>query len=95
MIQSGDRYLPERQCIGCGKRAPKDTLIRISVREDGLAAADPESRIQHRGAYICRDAACIEKAVRRKAFNRLPGMKSGHEGVEKLKEQLLELIGNE
>ena len=92
MILSQDRYLPERQCIGCGKRAPKDSMIRICIGEDGLPAADPAYRMQRRGAYLCRNAECLEKAVRRKAFSRLPGAAAKHRDPEELKGQLLELI---
>jgi len=53
--------------VGCGRRAPKDELVRFTAVEavlsEGTAAGG-------RGAYTCRDAACFAQAVGRGAFSR-------------------------
>lgn len=38
---------------------------------DGVIRADDGVRSDGRGFYLCRDADCIEGAVKRKAFNRV------------------------
>lgn len=49
-----------RRVALAGPRAP-DAAPRVQ--------ADPEQRLQGRGAYVC-DAACASEAVRRRAFHR-------------------------
>lgn len=95
MILSGGQYVPERQCTGCGKRGPKDSMIRICIRKDGLAAVDPDGKMQSRGIYVCRNAECIDRAIRRKAFARLPGATARRQEPDELKRQLLEQIADE
>jgi predicted RNA-binding protein YlxR (DUF448 family) len=58
---------PIRSCIGCGRKAPQNELMRF-VAKDGVLVAGP--REPGRGAYTCRRLACFERAVARRAFNR-------------------------
>jgi predicted RNA-binding protein YlxR (DUF448 family) len=44
-------------------------LVRFAA-EDGRLVADPARRLPGRGAYICRSAACFERARARRAFAR-------------------------
>jgi predicted RNA-binding protein YlxR (DUF448 family) len=59
---------PERTCIGCGRKAGQADLVRLALVE-GRVAVDRVRR-GGRGAWIHPDEACLEKAVRRKAFGR-------------------------
>lgn len=38
-------------------------------------AADPTGKANGRGAYVCADADCIDKAVKQKRFERSLGVK--------------------
>ena len=58
---------PVRTCAGCGRKAPKQELIRFVAR-DGALAADP--RGDGRGVYTCRRLSCFERARERRAFAR-------------------------
>lgn len=60
--------LPERTCAGCGRRAPQRELVRFAAREGRLVAGRTEPG---RGAYTCRRLACFERALHRRAFNRV------------------------
>jgi uncharacterized protein len=53
--------------VGCGRKAPKDELLRF-VAPDGVLALGPAE--PGRGAYTCRRLACFERAASKKAFNR-------------------------
>lgn len=64
------KKIPMRTCIGCGTIRPKKELIRIVLSEDGTVHTDRTGRAGGRGAYLCDDPACAEKAVKRKALNR-------------------------
>ena len=66
MAARGSRE-PERTCIGCRRTRPRAELIRLVRGADGRGAVDPSASAPGRGAYVCRDAACVEQAVRRLA----------------------------
>jgi predicted RNA-binding protein YlxR (DUF448 family) len=53
--------------VGCGRKAPKEGLLRFVAR-DGVLALGPDDL--GRGAYTCRRLACFERAVSKNAFNR-------------------------
>lgn len=55
-----------RTCTGCGKKGDKSEFIRISKSQNGEFSIDSPSG---RGAYICKDAACLEKAIKRKRIS--------------------------
>ena len=59
---------PERTCAGCGRKAPQPELVRFAAREGRLVAG---RTAPGRGAYTCRRLACFERAVARRAFNRV------------------------
>jgi uncharacterized protein len=59
---------PERTCAGCGRKAPQPELVRFAAREGVLVSGRTEPG---RGAYTCRRLACFERAVSRRAFNRV------------------------
>ncbi|WP_184942464.1 YlxR family protein [Kitasatospora kifunensis] len=63
------RACPERTCVGCRKRAAKHELLRITVVE-GVCAPDPRGSLPGRGAYLHPEPACLDLAVRRRAFPR-------------------------
>ncbi len=51
--------------MGCHESRPKSELIRIVRATDGRIAVDPGGRQSGRGAYVCADDACWQKAVKR------------------------------
>jgi len=59
--------VPTRTCVGCGRKAPQDELVRFVARDGTL---QPGRREPGRGAYTCRRLACFERASSRHAFNR-------------------------
>ena len=61
-----------RMCVVCRQTSDKRTLLRV-VRLPGDAARvvfDPTSKANGRGAYVCANLECIEKAVKQKRFER-------------------------
>lgn len=59
---------PRRTCIGCRAVAPPEALIRVvRTAEGGLAVGRD---LPGRGAWLCRDQACLALARKRRAFAR-------------------------
>ncbi len=56
------RKIPERQCLGCNQHKPKATLIRVVRSPEGAVTLDLTGKKAGRGAYICRDLACLKRA---------------------------------
>lgn len=54
---------PYRTCVGCRSKRPQKDLIRLGRSSGG--AVEIGSAAPGRGAYLCRDAACLEAALQR------------------------------
>lgn len=65
------RRQPVRTCVACRTAGGKRGLLRLVRLPDGAGVAlDPTGKQSGRGAYICPTVACIELALKRKAFER-------------------------
>lgn len=56
---------PQRTCIGCRMMKPKDALVRLVRRPSGEVIVDVRASEEGRGAYVCKDAACLVRALDR------------------------------
>jgi len=54
-----------RTCLGCRDVRPKASLVRLNRRPDGVVVVDRPHTAGGRGAYVCADVACIERAFQR------------------------------
>ena len=59
------RTAPRRTCLGCRQVRPKGALVRLVRGPDGRVVTDPDGRGVGRGAYVCADAECMERALSR------------------------------
>ena len=59
------RHIPERTCIGCGRKAAKRELVRIVRTPSGEVVMDPTGREGGRGSYLCPQPSCWEAALRK------------------------------
>lgn len=57
-------------CLTCRTMKPKKELIRIVQKDDGSVDMDITGKMNGRGAYICDDIQCFEKARKSKILNR-------------------------
>ncbi|MCK9443611.1 MAG: YlxR family protein [Tissierellaceae bacterium] len=64
------KKVPLRKCIGCGENKPKKELIRIVKNVDRGIIIDLTGKVNGRGAYICSNINCLEKAQRSKSLSR-------------------------
>lgn len=69
MTATDTKHVPIRTCIGCRRRGPKATLLRIAV-SDGVAVVDDRKRLPGRGAYLCRAERCFLRADKSGAIGR-------------------------
>lgn len=64
------KKIPLRQCLGCREMKPKRELIRVVRSPEGVISLDFKGKSPGRGAYVCKDAACLKKASKSKALER-------------------------
>ena len=57
---------PQRTCLGCKESKDKKELIRIVKQNDGKIFIDKTGKSNGRGAYICNNIECLEKAIKSK-----------------------------
>ena len=64
------KKIPMRQCLGCREMKPKRELVRVVRSPQGEISVDLRGKASGRGAYVCRDTACLKQALRSKALER-------------------------
>lgn len=67
---------------------PKKELIRIVKNKDGEVSVDFTGKKPGRGAYICKDSQCLEKAIKTKRLSKNLEINISDEIYEKLKEEI-------
>lgn len=61
---------PLRKCTGCQSMKDKKELIRIVKNNTNNFCLDTTSKKPGRGAYVCLNTECIEKAQKYKGLER-------------------------
>ena len=64
------KKIPMRMCVGCREMKPKKELIRVVRQPSGQVMLDRSGKAAGRGAYVCPDSACLEKARKSKVLER-------------------------
>ena len=57
-------------CVACREMRAKKDLMRVVRTADGELKLDLTGKLSGRGAYLCRDAACMNKAIKIRALER-------------------------
>lgn len=57
-----NRPIPQRTCVACRQKSDKRQFTRIVRTEEGVLI-DPTGKRNGRGAYLCDQPVCWEKAV--------------------------------
>ncbi|SFI00061.1 hypothetical protein SAMN04487830_11715 [Pseudobutyrivibrio sp. OR37] len=63
------KQLPLRKCVACNNMFEKDKLFRL-VKINEMVCLDKTYKAQGRGAYVCKNKACLDIALKKKSFNR-------------------------
>lgn len=79
------KSLPQRTCIGCNSKKNKNELIRIVKDKYGNISIDRTGKANGRGAYICDDIECLQKAVKSKRLEKAFETKISEEIYENLR----------
>jgi predicted RNA-binding protein YlxR (DUF448 family) len=89
------RKTPLRTCIACGRETDKRELMRIVRDPEGDPHVDPGGKAPGRGAYMCTDPACFEKAVNRRRLASALRASVTEDDVERLRNEFETAIDND
>lgn len=64
------KSLPQRTCIGCQTTKNKKDCIRVVKNKEGHIFLDKTGKANGRGAYLCDNIECLEKAIKSKKLER-------------------------
>lgn len=68
---------------------PKKELIRVVKNSEGIIKVDLTGKAQGRGAYICKSADCLEKAIKAKRLEKNFETKIDEGIFQRLREELV------
>lgn len=81
---------PQRMCVVCRQSLDKDKLFRLVMKEKP-AVVDFEQKEQHRGFYVCKNLACLEKLSKNKKYS--VSMQSLSEMATEIKKNNKNILG--
>jgi len=84
------KKIVQRTCMGCNLKKDKRELIRLVFNKNGEMFVDETGKAQGRGAYICDDIKCLEKAIKTKRLERDFETKINEELYENLRGVIIE-----
>ena len=82
------RKVPMRMCTGCGQMKPKRELVRVVKSQDGEIALDLTGKKAGRGAYVCRDIECLQKARKARRLEKAFSCRIPDEVYDRMEEEL-------
>lgn len=82
------KKIPLRMCTGCMEMKPKKELVRVVKNKEGEVSMDLTGKKPGRGAYICRNIECLEKAFKTKRLEKNLEIKFSEELHERLKGEI-------
>ena len=81
--------IPMRKCVGCNEMKPKKELVRVLRTTEGTITVDTTGKANGRGAYLCKDEACLARAMKTKALERSLKQSITPEIYDRLREELM------
>lgn len=79
------KKIPQRTCLGCMQSKNKSELVRIVKQNDGKIFVDKTGKANGRGAYICNNVECLDKAIKSKRLEKSFETKIDNEIYESLR----------
>lgn len=64
------KKVPLRQCIGCGEMKGKKEMMRVIKTPQGDICLDITGKKNGRGAYLCMQKECLQRARKNKGLER-------------------------
>lgn len=85
------KKIPLRQCVGCNEMKSKKDLLRVLKTAEEEVLLDTTGRLNGRGAYLCKNADCLKRAIKQKGIERSLKMNIDKSVYEKLEKEFLDI----
>ncbi len=82
------KRVPLRMCTGCGEMKPKRELVRVVKNAEGEISLDITGKKAGRGAYVCKDTACLKKARKSRRIEKSFACRIPDEVYDRLEEEM-------
>ena len=79
------KNIPQRTCSVCRTQKNKNELLRIAKNKENIINVDEIGKQPGRGAYICYDMECLEKAKKSKRLEKALEIKIEDEIYEQMR----------
>ncbi len=86
-----NKKIPMRMCVGCQEMKEKRNMIRVLKTQENTFCIDATGKKNGRGAYLCKCAECLTKALQNHGLERSFKMSIPKETVAELKKEMEEI----
>lgn len=83
-----NKKIPMRMCVGCQQMKEKREMLRVIKTQDSTFCIDMTGKKNGRGAYLCKNAECLEQALKNHGLERSFKMSIPKETVAALKKEM-------
>ena len=83
-----NKKVPLRLCVGCKEMKPKKEMMRVIKSAEGEIFLDTTGKKNGRGAYICKQVECLEKAFSNHGLERSLKISIPKETMENLSKEM-------
>ena len=89
------KNIPQRTCSVCRTQKNKNELLRIVKNKDNVIKVDEIGKEPGRGAYICYEIECLEKAQKSKRLEKALEVKIENEIYEQIENAIKKKNGGD
>lgn len=89
------KNIPQRTCTVCRTQKNKNELLRIVKNKENIIKVDEKGKEPGRGAYICLNMECFEKAKKTKKLEKALDMKINDEIYDEIKNIIESKVGGD
>ena len=89
------KNIPQRTCTVCRAQKNKNELLRIVKNKENIIKVDEKGKEPGRGAYICLNMECFEKAKKTKKLEKGLDIKINDEIYDEIKNIIESKVGGD
>lgn len=82
------RKIPMRMCTGCAEMKAKKELVRVVKSKEGEISLDLTGKKAGRGAYVCKQLDCLQKARKARRLEKAFSCQIPPEVYDQMEEEL-------
>lgn len=82
------KHVPMRMCNGCGEMKSKKELVRVVKSKEGEISLDLTGKKAGRGAYVCSNLECLQKARKARRLEKAFSARIPDEIYDEMEQQL-------